>query len=52
MLNRNTKKPTLKTWLRIKNEIDHPLISGLFQHRRVRELQIREALNTPERYLY
>ena len=44
------KQPTIKTWLRINQAADISLSNGLFQHRRVRQLQIKEALATPSRY--
>ncbi len=43
-------QPTLKTWLRINGGVDASLSSSLFQNRRVRQLQIQEAIASPNRY--
>ena len=47
--NRNNQ-PTLKTWLRVKGQLDVSLSNSLFQNRRVRQLQIQEAIASPNLY--
>ena len=47
MNHKQVKEPTLRTWLRLNNKLDQINI-GQIQTRRVRQLQIQEALKCPQ----
>jgi hypothetical protein len=45
------KQPTLKTWLRAQGKLDI-ITSSHLQNRRVRKLQIQEAIRYPEWFTF